>query len=116
LVFVFLALIAYRFANGSHKLVLDNIDPSNPQVVTEDVYSLLRHPMYFAYIIGFIAFIQLTMSLLSIVPFIITFFLLNKIAAYEETELIRKLGQEYVDYMKTVPRWVPNPLKFLKRK
>lgn len=99
---------------GSHRLVLDKVDLNNPKVVTEDVYALIRHPMYFAYIIGFLALIQLTMSLISIVPLIITLFLFNKIADYEENELIKIIGQEYIDYMKSVPRWIPNPFKFLK--
>jgi protein-S-isoprenylcysteine O-methyltransferase Ste14 len=115
LVFIILVLIAFRLGNGSHKLVLNNIDLSNPKVVNEDVYALLRHPMYFAYLIVFLAFIQLTMSLISLIPFVIAVILFNKIAAYEEDELIKVLGQEYIDYMKKVPRWVPNPFKFLRK-
>lgn len=114
-VFLILVIIAFRLANGSHKLVLEGIDKTKPKVVSEDVYALLRHPMYFAYFLGFIAFIQLTMSLISLVPFVITVILFNKIAAYEENELVNILGQEYIDYMKKVPRWVPNPFKFFRK-
>jgi protein-S-isoprenylcysteine O-methyltransferase Ste14 len=114
-VFLILAIIAFRLANGSHKLVLEGIDKTKPKVVSEDVYTLLRHPMYFAYFLGFIAFIQLTMSLISLIPFVITVILFNKIAAYEENELVNILGQEYIDYMKKVPRWVPNPFKFFRK-
>ncbi|MFX0211612.1 MAG: methyltransferase family protein [Candidatus Hodarchaeota archaeon] len=114
LVFIILVLIAFRLANGSHKLVLEGVDKNKPKVVTEDVYALVRHPMYLTYIIGFLAFIQLTMSLISIVPFIIAVFLFNLIAIFEENELIEILGQDYLDYMKKVPRWVPNPFKLLK--
>ncbi len=116
LVFLILALIAYRLVNGSHRLVLEGVDNAQPKVVAEDVYALLRHPMYFAYIIGFIAFIQLTMSLISVIPFIIAFFLFNKIAAFEEKELIQILGQEYLDYRKKVRRWIPNLLIFFRKK
>ena len=115
-IFIVAVLIAIRLANGSHKLVLEGVDKTNPKVVDGDVYAVVRHPMYFAYIIGFIALIQLTMSLISLVPLLIASYLLNLIAAYEENELIKILGQEYLDYMKKVPRWVPNPFKFLKRK
>jgi protein-S-isoprenylcysteine O-methyltransferase Ste14 len=112
-VFIVLVLIAYRLADGSHKLVLRDVNNDKPKVVSEDVYAYLRHPMYFAYILGFIALIQLTMSLISLIPFIIAFLLLDRIAAYEETELTKILGQEYVDYMNKVHRWIPNLLKFL---
>ncbi len=115
LIFIILVLIGYRLAIGSHKLVLNEIDHSKPKVVAEDVYALLRHPMYFAYFLGFLALIQLTMSLLSFIPFIITVILFNKIAIYEENELIKILGQEYLDYMKNVPRWITNPFKFLRK-
>jgi len=115
IVFVILVVIAYRLANGSHKLVLRNVDINNPRVVEEDVYKFLRHPMYFAEILAFIALIQLTMSLISTVPLLIAFFLLNLIAAYEEKELTKILGQKYVDYMKRVPRWIPNLFVFFKK-
>lgn len=111
--FLILALIAYRLVDGSHKLVLSDGDTDKPKVVTEDVYAYLRHPMYSAYIVAFLALLQLTMSIISLVPIIITFLLLNMIAAYEEKELIKILGQEYVDYMNKVHRWVPNLLKLL---
>ncbi|MFX0051791.1 MAG: methyltransferase family protein [Candidatus Hodarchaeota archaeon] len=114
-IFIILVLIGYRLAMGSHKLVLNEIDHSEPKVVAEGVYALLRHPMYFAYFLGFIALIQLTMSLISFIPFIIAVILFNKIAVYEENELIKILGQEYIDYMKRVPRWIPNPFKFLRK-
>jgi protein-S-isoprenylcysteine O-methyltransferase Ste14 len=116
LIFIIAVIIGIRLSNGSHRLVLRGVDKTNPKVVDKDVYALVRHPMYLAYMIAFLALIQLTMSLISIVPFIIAVILLNKIAAYEEKELIKILGQEYLDYMKKVPRWVPNPIKFFKRK
>jgi len=115
IVFIVLVLVVYRLVEGSHKLVLGNADINNPKVVEEDVYKFLRHPMYFAYILTFIALIQLTMSLISTIPLIIAFFLLNFIAAYEEKELTKILGQNYVDYMKRVPRWIPNLFVFFKK-
>ncbi|UCG03982.1 MAG: isoprenylcysteine carboxylmethyltransferase family protein [Candidatus Heimdallarchaeota archaeon] len=115
LIFIGAVLIALRLANGSHKLVLVGVDKTNPKVVDEDVYAMVRHPMYFAYIIGYLGLIILTLSIISFIPFLIAFFLLDLIAAYEENELIEILGQEYLDYMKKVPRWVPNPFKFFKR-
>ena len=116
LIFIIAVIIGIRLSNGSHRLVLRGVDKSNPKVVDKDVYALVRHPMYLAYMIAFLALIQLTMSLISIVTFIIAVILLNRIAAYEEKELIKILGQEYLDYMKKVPRWVPNPIKFFKGK
>ncbi|MFX0087698.1 MAG: methyltransferase family protein [Candidatus Hodarchaeota archaeon] len=114
-VFIILALIAYRLVDGSHKLVLTGNSNDEPKVVTGDVYAYLRHPMYFAYIITFFALIQLTMSIISLIPLVITFFLLNVIASYEEKELVKILGQEYINYMNRVHRWVPNLLNLFNR-
>lgn len=114
LVFILFAIISYRLVNGSHKLVLRHVNKSKPKVVSEDVYSLLRHPMYSAFFLLYIGLMQLTLSILSIIPLIINYYLLNKIASFEEKELIKILGQDYVDYMDKVPRWIPNPLKFFR--
>lgn len=115
LILIIAILIGIRLSDGSHKLVLREVDKTNPKVVDKDVYAVVRHPMYLAYLIAFLALIQLTMSLISIVTFFLAGILLNQIAAYEEKELIKILGQEYLDYMKKVPRWIPNPIKFFKR-
>jgi protein-S-isoprenylcysteine O-methyltransferase Ste14 len=35
------------------------------------------------------------------------FLIYNRMAAYEERDLIRIFGREYEDYMRRVPRWFP---------
>jgi len=70
--------------------------------------------MYLGTPLIFIAFIFLTLSLISIVPTVITMFLFNNMIKFEEKDLEKIFGQEYLEYKKKVPRWFPRltPAKF----
>lgn len=78
-----------------------------PQVIKNEIYSQVRHPMYLAMILFYVALILSTLSLLSLALGILIFFFYNFIAAYEEKLLEEKLGQEYLEYKNKVPRWFP---------
>ena len=71
------------------------------------IFSYLRHPLYFGILMIYTGFIILTISLISIVVFVIIFFLYNYIVNLEEKELEDFFGEEYLEYKKTVPRWFP---------
>ena len=79
----------------------------SPQVIKKEVYSYVRHPMYLAVILFFVALIFATLSLLSLALGILIFFFYNFIAAHEEKLLEEKLGQDYREYKNKVPRWLP---------
>ncbi len=79
----------------------------SPQVIKKDVYSFMRHPMYMAMILFYMALILTTLSLLSLALGILIFIFYDYIAAYEEKLLEKKLGQDYIEYKKKVPRWFP---------
>ncbi len=114
-IFILLVILAFILVDGSHKLVFASSNLNPPKVITKGVYAWIRHPMYCAYILGYIGVIVLTMSLISLIPFVIAFLLLNRIAAYEEQELVKILGNEYIEYTKSVPRWIPKVRKVLGR-
>jgi protein-S-isoprenylcysteine O-methyltransferase Ste14 len=46
-------------------------------------------------------------SLLSLGVLIVFLVFYDKMATYEEEDLIRVLGEEYVAYQKRVPKWCP---------
>jgi protein-S-isoprenylcysteine O-methyltransferase len=71
------------------------------------IFSYLRHPLYFGILMIYIGFIILTISLISIVLFVVIFFLYNYIANLEEKELEDFFGEEYLEYKKTVSKWFP---------
>jgi len=97
-------LIALYLIKTSHDVVFDEKVAST---ITKGVYAYVRHPMYLGTLLIYISFIFLTISLISLAPFIVVFFLYNMIVGDEEKDLERILGQEYADYKKQVARWIP---------
>lgn len=87
--------------------IVFNEKRDSPQVIKKDVYSFMRHPMYMAVILFYMALILATLSLLSLAMGILIFIFYDFIAAYEEKLLEKKLGQDYREYKKEVPRWFP---------
>ena len=105
-------VIGFVFQKLAHEGVFNGVE-AKPLVKT-GIFAHVRHPMYLSTPIFCIAFIFLTMSLISIVPVIITFIMYAPIVKYEEEELEKVFGQEYLDYKEKVPRWLPRltPAKF----
>jgi protein-S-isoprenylcysteine O-methyltransferase Ste14 len=79
-----------------------------PKFTTTGVYALVRHPMYLASLLVLLSFFFATLSLLALLVWIGLFVFYDRMATYEERDLIRILGQQYVDYQKQVPKWLPH--------
>jgi protein-S-isoprenylcysteine O-methyltransferase Ste14 len=75
--------------------------------VTIGIFARVRHPMYLGYILAYLGGIVGTMSLLSIIPWLLIIHLYNKIANYEEQKLEQKFGKKYLKYKRKVPKWIP---------
>ena len=106
ILFVFIAIVSYLLINSSHKKIFLPSDQKS-QLVTDGVYSYVRHPMYLSIIVLLLAFSVLSISFLSIISWVITVFLFNSMMKFEEAELLKILGGEYQNYMNQVPRWIP---------
>ena len=90
----------------SDKIVFD--DEKSKNVVREGVYGIIRHPMYAGMYFIFLGFIFLTLSLISLLPCIISFIIMDKISTrYEEGKLIKKYGKDYIKYRREVGKWFP---------
>ncbi len=68
-------------------------------------YKFMRHPIYFFSIIMILSIPEMTVSRLVIVVCIIFYFYVGSI--YEEKKLVKKFGDEYIEYQKNVPRIFP---------
>ena len=102
---VFLCLSFY-LVSKSHKAVLEQVhDP--PTLVDSGVYAWVRHPMYLGILLFCLAFLLISVSLVSIVIWIAFFIFYDRMAAYEEKSLIEILGEEYTAYQKRVSKWLP---------
>ncbi|MFX0097012.1 MAG: methyltransferase family protein [Candidatus Hodarchaeota archaeon] len=78
-----------------------------PALVTDGVFSHVRHPMYLSILLIYLAFILLTVSLVSLIPWVISIIIYNYLANYEESELERIFGKDYLEYKKKVSKWIP---------
>ena len=78
-----------------------------PGLVTIGIFAHVRHPMYLGYILAYLGCIVGTMSLLSIIPWLLLINLYNKMANYEEQELEKRFGEKYLEYKRRVPKWMP---------
>lgn len=80
------------------------------KVIDSGVYSHVRHPMYLGLMLILLGFSVTTVSILSLFVWAAMFLVLDRMAAYEEHDLTRLLGQQYADYKKRVPKWLPTKL------
>ena len=78
-----------------------------PGLVTIGIFAHVRHPMYLGFILAYLGCIVGTMSLLSVIPWLLIIHLHIKMANYEEQELGQRFGKEYLEYKRKVPKWIP---------
>jgi protein-S-isoprenylcysteine O-methyltransferase Ste14 len=97
---------AIYLASSGHRAVSDDA-LSSPQLLTEGAFALMRHPLYLASLLFYLFLIATSLSLISMLLFIGVFIFYNTIAAYEENYLESKFGQDYCDYKRAVPKWIP---------
>jgi protein-S-isoprenylcysteine O-methyltransferase Ste14 len=90
----------------SHKAVFGEIT-DQPRLIDLGVYSWVRHPMYLGILLFCLGLFFVSPSLFSFGVWLAFFILYDKMATYEEKDLIRILGEEYVAYQKRVPKWFP---------
>jgi len=95
---VFLALKAHDAVFGENAY--------QPQLIDSGVYSLVRHPMYLGILLFCLGFFLAIPSLISLVVWIAFFLFYDKMATYEENDLIRIFGADYLAYQKRVPKWL----------
>ncbi len=99
-------IIAGYLAWAGHKKIFGEIRET-PRVITNGVFSVVRHPLYFASILTYLGLIVMTLSLLSVIIWIIAIIFYYYISRHEEKLLLSRFGKEYEDYMKKVPMFFP---------
>lgn len=88
---------------------------AKPDVVTSGVFSYCRHPVYFGSILLFVGLSILSWSIIAFGICVIIIVFYEYVSTYEEKLLVEQFGQEYRDYQKRVPKWIPG-LKVFSRK
>jgi len=96
----------------SHKALFGkkNVEPT---LITAGIFVYVRHPLYLSVLLAYLGFIFGAMSLISLIPWICYVALFDKMVSFEEKDLVRIFDDEYIEYRKRVPKWIPklNPSK-----
>ena len=77
------------------------------RLITSGIYSFTRNPMYLGLSsiqVGFGIYLGAYVSIFFIPAFIV--YITNKQIIYEEEILKKEFGDEYIDYLKSVRRWI----------
>lgn len=78
------------------------------KLIKTGIFAYIRHPLYLGVLLIYLGFIFFSVSLISIIGFIIVFILYNYIATFEENTLEKLFKEEYSEYKKRVPKWIPS--------
>lgn len=110
--FLIILILAFALMGKSHQVLFGQKHASGERhesltLVTDGVFAYVRHPMYLGTILMYLAFIILTVSLVSLIPWIIIIIIYNYLANYEEMGLERIFGKDYLEYKKRVRKWIP---------
>ena len=86
-----------------------NIEPWKPTtaILSNGIYGLSRNPVYVAMVIIYIGVVALFNSFWILPPLILVLLVMHfGVILREEKYLVRKFGEEYLNYKKTVRRWL----------
>jgi protein-S-isoprenylcysteine O-methyltransferase Ste14 len=94
----------------SHRTLFNKNQPSD-RLITGGILKYVRNPLYLGVLLIYVSFLFLSLSLISIALFMIIFLIYNRMVNYEEKELEKLFGEDYLKYKKSVSKWIPNPFK-----
>jgi len=99
-------LTAIFLMRSGHRAISDEV-LSSPRLLSDGAFSRVRHPLYLAALLFYVFLIALTLSMISLIILVGIFIFYNAISTYEEKFLEQKFGQNYRDYKKNTPKWIP---------
>jgi protein-S-isoprenylcysteine O-methyltransferase Ste14 len=85
------------------------IDPPK-KLVVEGPYRVVRNPMYWG--VGLVVLGEAIVFHSRALAYVVAYFVVGVnlfVLLYEEPALKRKFGEEYAEYCRRVPRWLPRP-------
>ena len=100
-----LALSAYFVGKGLS--IVFGEKRSKPAVIRKSVFNVVRHPIYLGEILLYLGLLVLNMSLTALGIWIAAVAFLHYISRHEEKLLLERFGEQYEQYMRRVPMWIP---------
>ncbi len=89
----------------SHNAIFGKL-ATKPALITEGVYSRVRHPLYLGTLLLCLGFWFMSLSILALGILLVFFIFYDRMATYEENDLVRLFGEAYSEYMNQVPKWL----------
>ncbi len=106
ILFIVIIAMAFAFIRVSHNTLFRQ--PENKdELITNGILGHVRNPMYFGVLLIYLAFIFLSISLVSVALWIIIIVIYDKLASFEEKQLEKLFREKYLEYKKKVPKWIP---------
>ena len=88
------------------QIVFRDLRPE-PIMITEGMFSKVRHPIYLGAMLVYLGVLCLTLSFLGAVVFLFVMLVYQWLAKHEEKLMLGIFGDTYRDYIQRVPMWVP---------
>ncbi len=82
-------------------------DREKPGVIRKSVFGVVRHPVYLSEILLCLGLLMFSTSLAAAAVWVIAIGFLHYISRHEERLLLVRFGNEYEQYMREVPMWIP---------
>lgn len=104
-------VLSYYLARTGLSIVFGE-EREKPVVIRKSVFNVVRHPVYLSEILLYLGLLVLSISLAASMVWVIAIGFLHCISRHEERLLLARFGEEYKQYMRQVPMWIP---RFRKR-
>jgi len=78
-----------------------------PIMITEGMFSKVRHPIYLGAMLVYLGVLCITLSLVGAIVFLFVMLVYQWLAKHEENLMLGIFGDTYRDYIRRVPMWVP---------
>jgi protein-S-isoprenylcysteine O-methyltransferase Ste14 len=92
----------------SHNALFDEKGEAVDHLVTDGIFEQTRNPMYFAIILMLLAVVAFTMSLIAFIAWWVIVLIYNWLVNYEERVLQEMFPEDYEEYKKRAPKFVPH--------
>ena len=106
ILFIVVIVVSFAFIRASHNILFRRPE-NHDELITDGILAHVRNPMYFGVLLIYLAFIFLSISLISIALWIVIIVIYDKLATFEEKQLEKLFGERYLEYKKKTPKWIP---------
>ena len=111
---IIILIVAGYLAISTLRIVFKEVREVS-EVIRKGAYNYCRHPMYLSEILLYIGLLLISMSLAAFIVLLLGIGFLYFICRYEERLLLDHFGDEYRQYMREVPMWIPRLRQIIKK-